>query len=389
MYNEVVKQLNLSDQKESLLPWYDHVKRDLPWRVEITAYKIWISEVMLQQTQVVTVIAYFNRFMNRFPDVFALAKADESEVFKHWEGLGYYSRARNLIKCARLLVASYDGEFPKTAKELERLPGIGPYTAAAIASIAFNEMVAVVDGNVYRVLSRRYGIERPINQPKNASFFRECASDLMKETMHLFPDRLPGDFNQAMMELGATVCTPKNANCSQCPFNRNCIAYKENRVADFPVKIAKQEKKNINVAMMILIHKEEVFLMKKSESGLLSDLWGFPYLDLEAYRVDENLSDAVEDLELVKLWIQDQLGLQVDIKTMLQGVKHVFTHRVWHVKLFFMWTNERVMIDYPQTQWMPWDKLKKNEDVLLDTTALATAFTKQFAKVDAVIEANK
>jgi len=178
---------------KALLDWYDLVKRELPWREDTVPYKVWISEIMLQQTQVVTVVDYFNRFIAKYPDVIALSKADESDVFKLWEGLGYYSRAKNLIRCAQIIADDHKGVFPSTVEGLQKLPGIGPYTAGAIASIAFNESVPAIDGNVLRVISRLYLIDLPINQAKHMDVFKE-------QTMHLMTER-PGDFNQALMEL--------------------------------------------------------------------------------------------------------------------------------------------------------------------------------------------
>lgn len=423
-----------------LLEWYDGVKRDLPWRHDITPYKVWISEIMLQQTQVVTVLPYYHRFMERFPTVESLANANEEEVFKYWEGLGYYSRARNLIKCARIVATEYRGEFPNRAAALEKLPGIGPYTSAAIASIAFNECIAAVDGNVFRVLSRIYENDLAVNQPKNVMIFRNQANELMKELMQHHESRPVGDFNQAMMELGATVCTPTQPRCELCPFRVTCRANLHQTTKDYPVKIKKAKKIEQRVAMIVMLHQNQVLLMRKNDLGLLSDLWGFPAFDLDEYRKEQGISkesrvsqelqvsqklqisqelkvsqklqisqkpqvsqesqvskesevsqelrvsQASEvslksknsheslDKQLVEIWVQETLGLQSTVSHTKKGFKHVFTHRVWHPELFFMWTEHAITLDYPQVMWVNLDDLLHSK---IDE-AISTAIKKQF-----------
>jgi A/G-specific adenine glycosylase len=220
---------------EKMLDWFEKNKRNLPWRNTKDPYKIWLSEVMLQQTRVSQGLPYYERFVKKYPTVNKLAKAPEAELFRLWQGLGYYSRARNLHRCAKIIVER-GGVFPDTASELRNLPGIGDYTAAAIASIAFNKPVAVVDGNVFRVLSRLHAIPLDITTLAAKKYFSELANSLISQ------DR-PGDFNQAMMEFGATHCTPRNPLCQECPFAKTCQAFQANSVQLYPVKAKAKARK--------------------------------------------------------------------------------------------------------------------------------------------------
>ena len=215
---------------DKLVKWYLDNKRSLPWRDTNDPYKIWLSEVILQQTRVIQGLPYYQQFVETYPSVKDLAAAPEQEVLRLWQGLGYYTRARNLHKCAKVLATQYECAFPKTYEALQKLPGIGQYTAAAIASFAFNQAVAVVDGNVFRVLSRLFGIDSAINSPEGKYQFTELAN-------HLLSKKDPALHNQAVMEFGALCCTPSNPKCSECPFNRSCLAYNNDLTSLVPVKV--------------------------------------------------------------------------------------------------------------------------------------------------------
>lgn len=340
---------------EKLLAWYDEVKRPLPWRIDQVAYKVWLSEIMLQQTQVVTVIDYFNRFIERFPTVHSLASADESDVFKLWEGLGYYSRARNVLKCARIISEVHAGVFPNTYAELVKLPGIGPYTAGAISSIAFGESVPAVDGNVFRVLSRVFCLDDPIDQLKSRPRFQSIASELLINR--------PGDFNQALMELGATVCTPKRVKCKGCPLSDHCCAYEKDLVEQYPVRTPKPLKKLLQVMMIVLVNQDQVMIIQHPNYGLLGNLWGFP-------RVEFSESISENDMKAkTSEFLAEEFGINGELQFVLPGKDHVFTHLKWSTSLLFYKVNERPNVEYPVNEWHTIESLEHR--------AIGTAFKKQ------------
>lgn len=256
---------------QALINWFDRNRRNLPWRQEPRVpYRVWVSEIMLQQTQVKTVIDYFNRWMVRFPDVTALSMASLDEVLKAWEGLGYYSRARNLHKCARIITENYGGHFPKRAKELNRLPGIGPYTAAAIASFCFGEQVITVDGNIRRVVSRLFAIDKEVK--------RSGAENLLSP---LFEGQLAGKLNEALMELGALCCLPARPLCSTCPLGLFCLAYQKGAVDRFPVLKKKKKTPHLRKNGFLILKGEDVFLRKRSDKEMLGGLWGIPLSEVD------------------------------------------------------------------------------------------------------------
>lgn len=265
---------------ESLLKWYDAHARVLPWRVSPAdlaegvvpdPYRVWLSEVMLQQTTVAAVRDYFRRFTERWPDVAALASAEDADVMAEWAGLGYYARARNLLKCARVVAQDLDGAFPKTAAELQKLPGIGPYTAAAIAAIAYDEPVAVVDGNVERVVSRLFSVETPLPAAK---------PELTALTAEITPRSRPGDFAQAMMDLGAKICTPRNPTCGICPLVGECDARSRGIAETLPRKAPKKEKPTRRgFAYVVMNAAGDVLLERRPDKGLLGGTLGFPGSD--------------------------------------------------------------------------------------------------------------
>ncbi|MBB3124155.1 A/G-specific adenine glycosylase [Mesoflavibacter sabulilitoris] len=276
-----------------LINWYTVNKRDLPWRSTNNPYYIWLSEIILQQTQVVQGTPYYHAFTSQFPTVFDLANANEEDVLKLWQGLGYYSRARNLHWSAKYIVNELDGVFPDTYKDILKLKGVGDYTASAIASICFNEVTAVVDGNVYRALSRIFGIETPINSTPGQKEFKALAQQLIDKQQ-------PAIFNQAIMEFGARQCKPKNPDCSVCPFKTSCLALKENKIAVLPVKLKKTKvtKKYFNF-IVIISKNEKTILEQRIGSGIWQNLYQFPLIETEKPSTYNNIKSKIENLDVL------------------------------------------------------------------------------------------
>lgn len=275
-----------------LLKWYDRHARDLPWRVlpvdgqQLAAdpYRVWLSEIMLQQTTVSAVKPYYQKFLSIWPTVSDLACAEDQAVMVAWAGLGYYSRARNLLKCARSVVADFSGQFPTKAEDLRKLPGIGPYTAAAVAAIAFREPVAVVDGNVERVVTRLLTIKTPL--PKAKILVRDALQPMISK-------QRPGDLAQAIMDLGATLCSPKRPACSLCPLQKNCMAFATGTQERFPVKLPKTQKPTRKGAAYVLIKEgQEIWLQKRGPKGLLADMTQVPTTDWTARQNGDTSTEA-------------------------------------------------------------------------------------------------
>lgn len=277
-----------------LINWYTVNKRDLPWRNTNNPYYIWLSEIILQQTQVVQGTPYYHAFISQFPTVYDLANANEEDVLKLWQGLGYYSRARNLHWSAKYIVNELDGVFPDTYKDILKLKGVGDYTASAIASICFNEVTAVVDGNVYRALSRIFGIETPINSTPGQKEFKALAQQLIDKQQ-------PAIFNQAIMEFGARQCKPKNPDCSFCPFKTSCLALKENKIAVLPVKLKKTKvtKKYFNF-IVIISKNEKTILEQRIGSGIWQNLYQFPLIETEKPSTYNNIKSKIENLDVLE-----------------------------------------------------------------------------------------
>jgi A/G-specific adenine glycosylase len=297
---------------KKVVQWFEKKKRDLPWRETKDPYRIWLSEIILQQTRVNQGLPYYLKFVETFPSVHALAKAPEQKVLRLWQGLGYYTRARNLHKCAKQVVAQYDGIFPGTFDELKTLPGIGDYTAAAIASISFGQPVAVVDGNVFRVLARIFGIETPINTPEGKKIFSKLANELA-------PLKNPDVHNQAMMEFGAQFCTPRNPLCDICTFQKDCFAFKNSLQHQLPVKLRlKQARKRY--FYYFVIRKGNSLLMKKREE---KDIWHglFDFVAIETKRPADPEKLFVENESLKKF----RNGKLSDISGMY---KHILSHQL-------------------------------------------------------------
>ena len=274
-HKELDKVSESSPLADQLLAWYDEDRRDLPWRYDpgkrANAYRIWLSEVMLQQTTVKSVIPYFNKFVKAWPTVKSLAAAPLEDVLKAWAGLGYYSRARNLHECARTVVRDHGGKFPKSQSELQKLPGIGPYTAAAVAAIAYGQRATVVDGNVERVISRLFAIETPL--PKSKPEIKQLAEGLT-------PELRPGDYAQAMMDLGATVCSPKRPSCMLCPISANCDAHAKGIAQTLPLRMEKAKRPvRKGVAFFVLREDGFVLLRQRPREGLLGGMMEIPSTD--------------------------------------------------------------------------------------------------------------
>ncbi len=314
---EVSKQKETRAFAHRLLAWYDVHARAMPWRVppedhaqgvRAAPYHIWLSEVMLQQTQVATVKEYFLKFIKKWPTVFDLAASDQEDVLKAWAGLGYYSRARNLKKCADIVVAQHQGKFPQTFEELKKLPGIGDYTASAIASIAFDQAVAVLDGNVERVMARHERIE---------TTFPAAKSETKVILAEILDTERPGEFAQATMDLGATICTPKRPACSLCPINDDCLGFKYGDAELFPYKKPKAVKPTRKgAAFVILNENDEIFLCKRPEAGLLAGMTQVPTND---WNSNQDGSTDTTDAPFQTDW--ENAGI----------AKHTFTH--FHLEL--------------------------------------------------------
>ncbi len=293
-----------------LLDWYDTHARSLPWRSLPTPYRIWVSEIMLQQTRVEAVIPYFERFVNALPDVCALAQADEAVLLKLWEGLGYYSRAKNLQKAARIIMNQYGGVIPDDFSTLCSLPGLGVYSAGAVASIAFGVRVPAVDGNVLRVISR-------VNASRDDSSVAAVKREITRQVTDILPDTRVGDFNQSLMELGATVCLPNGSpRCEVCPIRTACRAYKDGLTEQIPVKKPKKARIKENHTVLVIVCDNRMAVRRRDETGLLAGLWELP--NLTGTLSQDECTQAVRGLGLNPLSVLP-----------LPRARHIFTHIEW------------------------------------------------------------
>jgi A/G-specific adenine glycosylase len=299
-----------------LLEWYDRHRRELPWRHTSDPYAIWLSEVMLQQTQVATVIPYWERFLQRFPTVEALAEAPLPEVLAAWRGLGYYSRARNLHRAAREVVARFGGRLPATAAELLTLPGFGRYTAGAVASIAFGEPAPLVDGNVARVLARLFEVEGPPGDRAREARLWALATELVQ-------GERPGDFNQALMEHGATVCRPDNPLCLTCPVREECLALRHGRVDELPPARVRAAPRRMTLAVAVWAHEGRLLLARREEKGLFGGLWELPAVEVEVDTPDTEVASR----------LGRALGVDVSSEGLLGTVRRQLTHRALTLRL--------------------------------------------------------
>ena len=317
----------IKDFQTTLLAWFDQEGRELPWRRDHEPYHVWVSEIMLQQTQVQTVIPYYERFMALFPTVTALAEAPESQLLKAWEGLGYYSRVRNMQRCARQLLTDYDGHWPETAVELTELIGIGPYTAGAIASIAFNEPVPAVDGNAYRVFSRLLKIDADIAKPQTRLIFEQAIGRIV-------PEDRPGDFNQAIMDLGSSYMTARQPDTEHSPVKRFNQAYLDGEELAYPVKTKKPRPKPV-VYVAVLAQMDQKWLMvQRPSTGMLANLWTVPLIPIDELDLEEDYQPE-ELVAAIQAYFQHEYQLKLTAKLVAgRPVSHTFTHQKWSIQLF-------------------------------------------------------
>lgn len=313
-----------SDQfAEHLLSWFHENKRQMPWRETDDPYKIWLSEVMLQQTQVNTVRPYYNRFIERFPTVKSLAETDQDDVLKYWEGLGYYSRVRNFHEAVKEVQQSYNGVVPADGEQFLALKGVGPYTRGAVMSIAYNLKYPAVDGNVYRVFSRLDNDDIDISKSSARKHFENKVMELMPEAA--------GDFNEALMELGATVCTPKKPLCMFCPVQVHCESFEQGTVLERPVKLKKIKRKEQRFKVLLVVNDlNELLIVQRPSSGLLGGMWQFPMFDEDTSQAD----------------IEEALNINLFIEEEIMTEKHSFTHLDWLMDVYIARTKDRASEHY-------------------------------------------
>ncbi len=313
------------DFSRIILTWYHENKRELPWRTTREPYKIWLSEIMLQQTRVAQGLPYYHKFLDTFPTVFDLADAPEQKVLKLWQGLGYYSRARNLHTTAKTIAELYNGNFPDTYKGLINLKGVGDYTASAIASICFNLPEPVVDGNVYRVLSRYFGVDLAINSTEGIKYFKKLAREVM-DAGNI------ADYNQGIMEFGAVQCSPKNPNCSECPLKEGCRALHENKVHLLPFKERKTKIRNRYFNYLVYLDDEDnTMIEQRQERGIWQNLYQFPLMESEKEIEQTELQNRIGDMEDVPNWNSVHLYNE-------KPIVHKLSHQHLHTKFWILRT---------------------------------------------------
>lgn len=343
--------------RRTLLNWYDNEKRDLPWRRTKNPYHIWISEIMLQQTQVVTVIPYYERFLDWFPTIESLANAPEEKLLKAWEGLGYYSRVRNMQKAAQEIMENFGGVFPDNHKDILSLKGIGPYTAGAIASIAFGLPEPAVDGNVMRVMARLFEVNYDIGDPKNRKIFQAIMEVLID------PER-PGDFNQALMDLGTDIESAKNPRPDESPIRFFSAAYLHGTYDKYPIKLPKKKPKPIQIQAFVIRNSDGDFLMEKNLDGrLLGGFWSFPIMetDVIGQQLDlfEKNNAALQTISQKARFEDDyQLKPNWTSKT-FPAVKHTFSHQKWTIELIEGSVTTTDFTTTKELRWIPQDQLSQ------------------------------
>lgn len=329
--------------QESIIKWYQANKRELPWRKEKNAYHIWISEIMLQQTRIEAVKSYYQRFIKELPTTQDLAQVEEEKLLKLWEGLGYYNRARNLKKAAQIIQEKYEGKMPKNYQELLQLPGIGEYTAGAIASIAYGERVPAVDGNVLRVMSRVIGSKKDILE-------QETKKEITEKLRNLMPKQA-GDFNEGLMELGELICVPNGKPlCDNCPIQKDCIAYKEGLTGEIPVRKQKIKRKEEEKSVFLLEWNQEIALQKRKDTGLLAGMYEFP-----------NINRKLKQKE-IKL-VLEQWGVSAEKVEKIGTHHHIFSHVEWDM------IGYRVKVENKNTKFI-WSK----KEEILEKYPIPVAF---------------
>jgi A/G-specific adenine glycosylase len=314
---EMLEKVDVNGFREDLIGWFSQEKRDLPWRRDRDPYRIWVSEIMLQQTRVDTVIPYYENFMELFPTLDEFANADEEKILKAWEGLGYYSRVRNLQSACREVQEKYGGIVPNNPKDIANLKGIGPYTAGAVLSIAYGVPEPAVDGNVMRVLSRILSIKNDIAKPATRKIFEEAVRILISTEN-------PSYFNQALMELGALICTPTSPSCLLCPVREYCTAFAAGIQKELPVKTKKVKQRDVSLVAGILTNDEgKILIHKRPEKGLLANLWEFPNFECTSELKQDLLHQLKSEYE-VETQLLENLG----------HIEHVFTHLKWYIHVY-------------------------------------------------------
>lgn len=328
-----------------LIEWFHHNKRDLPWRKERDWYSVWISEVMLQQTQVEQVVPYYQRFKTKFSGLKTLAGASEEEILKIWEGLGYYSRARHLHQAAKIILECYDGKLPTDKKQIQKLPGFGPYTSNAVLSLAFNQPFGVVDGNIKRVIARLYALKDDIRKPATHRKIQEIMDQLV-------PQLASRDFNEAMMELGALICLPTNPDCENCPISENCTAHQNNLTGILPIKSQKKKIPLVQSAALVIRYHNYLVVAKRPTGAMLSGLWEFPTFRLSA----QELIADVNNTSLKK-----HFYYHGNIQDIGEPVSHSYTH--FNLKLYpiMVKSTKRIFKSdfYADHRWVKMNKIKK------------------------------
>lgn len=340
-----LKNFSCRQFEDDLIAWFLENQRDLPWRKDRDPYKIWVSEIMLQQTRVDTVIPYYNHFIEQFPTLESLAEADEQEVLKAWEGLGYYARVRNLQQAVREVCAAYGGKIPNRREEILKLKGVGPYTAGAILSIAFGKKEPAVDGNVMRVMSRILLVEKDITKDSTRKLIENALYEIMSE-------KDPSSFNQGLMELGALVCTPTSPGCLLCPVCAHCRAYAKGMETKLPIKKKKTKIQTKELAAIVLYNdKNEVLIEKRPSEGLLANLWQFPNTETK---------ETGQKASQLKQYMEENFQLQVQVGAKIAAVEHTFSHLKWKISVYegillsgevqkenVCWVNRETIGNYP------------------------------------------
>lgn len=311
---------------ETLLAWYREEGRPLPWREEITPYKVWLSEIIMQQTRVAQGLPYFNKFFKALPDIEAFAKADQDYILLLWQGLGYYSRARNMHAAAQQVINDFDGQFPSSFTELKELKGVGDYTAAAIASIAFGLPNAVVDGNVYRVLSRYYNISTPIDSTEGKKLFQKLADELISK-------KEPGDYNQAIMDFGAMICTPKTPNCDSCSLKESCAAKAKKTIGELPVKSKKIKVTHRFLEYFEICFEDQILIQQRSEKDIWLGLFQLPLV--EVYKKEDAGEKNISKL-------LPNLAVEIEKKA---EKKHVLSHQKLHANFYQVILADRLELE--------------------------------------------
>tara|TARA_B100000242_G_scaffold289562_1_gene259573 strand:- start:231 stop:1271 length:1041 start_codon:yes stop_codon:yes gene_type:complete len=329
-----------------VLYWYITNQRDFPWRKSKSAYRVWLSEIILQQTKTSQGLSYYNKIIKTFPTIKELAEASEEQILKLWQGLGYYSRARNLHFTAKYIQNNLNGVFPNDYNSLIKLKGIGPYTAAAISSICFNEKRAAVDGNVYRILARVFNIDTAINSSKGIKTFQELANSLIS-------DRNPGDYNQSMMDIGATICTPKNPKCNQCPLNSICHAHDNNTFDNLPVKIKKTKIKHRNFNYLCIEYNGNFLMKKRTQKDIWKNLYDFPLI--EGDRIPQE--NDIDYKKLLNSILENEI-----IAEKTKHYKHQLSHQKLHITIKYIKTkklyndNDFLKVNRRQVKELPFPK---------------------------------